>query len=205
MSVKFEYPYASPTVELNLRNPDLGDSMQHDIQLQYGRAMNGGLYTYKYTPATRQLLMTFRHLTKAKVDELIDFLHQTSGRELKYTDYNSVENCIIFNTTTGILIETSESSYASNNIIINTMIYDNEIGITLFGNGIIQDNIINDCTIFNNSDYGIYSENVNLENSIYHNNLINNDQNYYKNYLYEGSIMIIDSMLQNSTIVGWDV
>jgi len=90
MSVKFEYPYASPTVELNLRNPDLGDSMQHDIKLQYGRVMNGNLFTYKYTPATKRLLMTFRHLTKAKVDELIDFLHQTSGREIKYTDYNNV-------------------------------------------------------------------------------------------------------------------
>ena len=91
MAIKFEYPYASPTVELNLRNPNLGDGQQQDIQLNYGRAMDGGVYTYKYSPALTKLLLTFEHLTKAKVDELIDFLHQTSGREIKYTDYNNVE------------------------------------------------------------------------------------------------------------------
>lgn len=90
MSVTFAYPYAAPTVTLTLRNPDLGDGQQQDMQLNYGRAMDAGVYTYKRTPALTKLLLTFNFLTKATVDELIDFLHQSSGREIRYTDYNGV-------------------------------------------------------------------------------------------------------------------
>ena len=99
------------------------------------------------------------------------------------TNFNTVENCIIYNTTTGILIEASVTAFASHNLIINSLIFDNENGIKLFGYGDVQENIIVDCNIFNNSDYGIYSENINLENYIYHNNLFNNNQNAYDNNL----------------------
>lgn len=116
MTIKFGYPYAAPTVELELRNPNLGDGQQQDIQLNYGRAMDGGVYTYKGTPALTKLLLTFSSLTKATVDSLIDFLHQTSGREIKYTDYNSVEwRCAIVTdpneiSTTGNIPSTGQSS-----------------------------------------------------------------------------------------------
>lgn len=90
MSVSFQYPYTSPTLTLTMRNPDLGDSRQDDLYLSYGRSMNAVMYTYKYTPPAIKLLLIFRHLTKIKVDELISFLHQTSGKEIKYTDHNSI-------------------------------------------------------------------------------------------------------------------
>ncbi len=96
-----------------------------------------------------------------------------------HADYNTVMNCIIYNTTIGISVEANGNANASHNKILNSICYDNENGIKFIGNQYFQDNIIVNCTVYNNSDYGIYTQNIDLENYIYHNNLINNDQNAY--------------------------
>jgi len=97
-----------------------------------------------------------------------------------HADYNTVINCIFYDTSNGIVIETgSSSSYTSNNEIFNCEFYDNENGINLIGNGYLEDNTIINCTAYDNSDTGIYAQNCDLENTIYHNNLFNNDQNAY--------------------------
>jgi hypothetical protein len=87
--MKFEYPYAAPSVDVELRDPALGDSLQHNTQIRYGKAMSGTFYTYKYTPATRRWLWTFEAIKKSLKDEFIDFIRQSSGREIKVTMYDS--------------------------------------------------------------------------------------------------------------------
>jgi len=97
-----------------------------------------------------------------------------------HADYDTVIDCIFYNTTNGIIVEPSDSiSYASKNKILNCTLYENENGIRFSGNGYLQNNIIVNCTAYNNGDTGIYAQNSELENIIYHNNLINNYQNAY--------------------------
>lgn len=88
--ISFQHPYASPTLTINIRNPNLGDSLLVENRTQVRRAMNGDLRSFTRTPVTRRILLTFEELNKAKVQELIDFLTTAAGDEIKYTDYDSV-------------------------------------------------------------------------------------------------------------------
>jgi len=110
-----------------------------------------------------------------------------------HTDYNTVTDCIIYNTSIGITFEATDgTAYVTNNSVVDCQIYHNDIGINFFGEGKIQDNIIENCNIFNNSDYGIYSEGINYENRIYHSNLNDNNQNAFddltNNFWYEPAL-----------------
>ena len=88
--ISFQHPYAAPTLTVNIRNPDLGDSLLVENRTQVRRAMNGDLRSFTRTPVTRRLLLTFRELNKAKVQEIINFLTTAAGDEIKYTDYDAV-------------------------------------------------------------------------------------------------------------------
>ena len=90
MSMTLEYPFDAPSVTIELRNPDLGNSLQLDTQIRFAKSMDDTLYTYKYTPATRRYLWNFRGVTKSKKDALHDFVKQSAGREIKVTDFNDV-------------------------------------------------------------------------------------------------------------------
>lgn len=97
-----------------------------------------------------------------------------------HTDNNIIMNCNISNTSIGIAFElTDENSNVNNNEIFYCYIYENNKGINFLGNGIIKNNLIFECNIFNNSDTGINVEGINYRNDIYHNNLIDNNQNAY--------------------------
>jgi len=88
--ISFQHPYAAPTLTINIRNPNLGDSLLVENRTQVRRAMNGDLRSFTRTPVTRRILLTFSELNKAKVQELVDFLTTAAGGEIKYTDYDSV-------------------------------------------------------------------------------------------------------------------
>ena len=90
MSITFQYPYATPTLTLTLRNPELGDSEGLDIKIRFQITMNGEIYSHRRTPENKRLILTFRSVTKALVLELRDFIKLSSGEEIKYTDYNAV-------------------------------------------------------------------------------------------------------------------
>ena len=85
----FEYPYASPSVTLTLRDPELGDSLEHNTQVRHAQDMGGGVHTFKYTPATRRYLWTFKSIMMSKAQEVKDFMNQSAGREIKVTLYDS--------------------------------------------------------------------------------------------------------------------
>ena len=75
---------------LSLRNPNLGDSRKHNIQLNYGVAMDGKVYTYKRTPSYSVLLLTFVGITKSKAEEAMAFFKEQSGNEITYVDQDGV-------------------------------------------------------------------------------------------------------------------
>jgi len=81
----------------------------------------------------------------------------------------TIKNQEIFNTTVGIQIWGSNSCVISDNTLMG-----NYYGIFLCG----WNSTINDNTITNN-DYGIWLEKGLDNNTIYHSNLINNEQNAY--------------------------
>jgi len=90
VTVKFEHPYSSPTTDVTLRNPNLGDARQLSVYIRLKKSMSGVVVTYKSTPTTQKLLLTFRHLTKVKIDSLRTFISTSMGSEIKYTDHTSI-------------------------------------------------------------------------------------------------------------------
>ena len=88
--IEFAHPYVTPTLTVDIRNPELNDSLLVENRVQVRRAMNGDLRSFIRTPPTRRLLLTFVELSKPKVDELIAFLTTSAGTEIKYTDYDAV-------------------------------------------------------------------------------------------------------------------
>jgi len=88
--IEFAHPYATPTLTVSLRNPELGDSLLIENRVQVRQDMSGDLHSFRRTPVSRRLLLTFIELSKPKVQELIDFITTSAGDEIKYTDYDSV-------------------------------------------------------------------------------------------------------------------
>lgn len=88
--ITFAHPYAAPTLNIQLRNPELADSELINIRTQVRQAMSGDIHSFRRTPATRNLLLSFTELSKPKVQELIDFLTTSAGDEIQYTDYSAV-------------------------------------------------------------------------------------------------------------------
>lgn len=88
--ITFQHPYTSPTLTIELRNPDLSNSLLVENRVQVRRTMEGVLRSYIRTPVTHRLLLTLSEISKPKVQELINFLIASAGDEIKYTDYESV-------------------------------------------------------------------------------------------------------------------
>jgi nitrous oxidase accessory protein NosD len=110
-----------------------------------------------------------------------------------YTEYtsmnNTVKDCEIFNNTYGVGIGGAAADYYLNRSkVFNCSIHDNEIGISIKGRsdwyGIINNTIITGCNIFNNTEKGIFINQLLgkiLGTTIYHNNIVNNAENAYEN------------------------
>jgi len=84
--ITFEYPYnTTPTASITLKNPDYGNSEQHDVNTMFHIGMDGTVYSYK--KALRQImLLNFSSLTAAQMDAFETFYLSTAGKDLKYTD-----------------------------------------------------------------------------------------------------------------------
>jgi len=89
LSVEFGHPYATPTLTLELRNPELGDSEAIDVKTQFKIAMNGDIHSHRRTPENHRLLLSFTAITKALYEDMITFIETSVGDEVRYTDYNS--------------------------------------------------------------------------------------------------------------------
>lgn len=92
MSVTFKWPSVNPSDTITLQNPLLGDSDTHDIKTKFKFAMDGGIYSFKQTPAIRRLLLTFNSIDDCGVEfstypEIIIFLKAHAGEILQFTDW----------------------------------------------------------------------------------------------------------------------
>jgi len=89
MAVQFGHPYATPTLTLDLRNPELGNSEQLDLKTQFKITMDGEINSHRRTPMNQKLLLSWVNLTKAKIEEFITFLETSAGDEVRYTDHDA--------------------------------------------------------------------------------------------------------------------
>jgi len=92
MSVRFQTPYNNPFITITLPNPTLGDSDRHNNKTRLAFAMSGDIYSFKQTPATRTLLLTFNNIDDCGVDfstypEIVAFLKTYAGLKLRYIDH----------------------------------------------------------------------------------------------------------------------
>ena len=117
---------------------------------------------------------------------LSGFTIQNGGRGLDWQIYggifvNSDENVIlcnrVLNNRVGILIK-----FGSDNQVVGNVIDDSDCGIDFWTS---ERNIIKENTISNTEDYGILMGFYSNDNSIFHNNFVNNSQatayDYYSN------------------------
>ncbi len=96
-TILLECPYDTPTITLELKNPILGD---HDVAeysriQRHTRGLGLKLYRDDTWPKSRTFNMSFQALSAIDRDNILDFIRQTAGLELKYTDYLSQVHKVI--------------------------------------------------------------------------------------------------------------
>lgn len=75
-------------VEIELRNPEFGNSETLDLGLTLKRTMTGKVYTYIQTPVKYVLKMSFEAVKESQRDDLITFLKVTAGQTLIFLNHN---------------------------------------------------------------------------------------------------------------------
>ena len=65
--VTFTYPYGTPTLTVQVPDPILGDSDQHENQAIFGFSMSKKVYSYIKTPTSRRLLLSFSKSSKSLI------------------------------------------------------------------------------------------------------------------------------------------
>lgn len=96
-TILLEYPYNSPTLTLELKNPILGD---HDVAeysriQRHTRGLGLKLYRDPTWPKSRTFNISFQGLSSTDRNAILAFIRQTAGLELKYTDYYSQVHKVI--------------------------------------------------------------------------------------------------------------
>lgn len=83
-----ELSYQDQLVEL--RNPDLTDTQDHVFGVERKFDMSGRPHTWLPSQTSKLFSITVRGLAREKTLELRDFLILTSGKDIKYRDYDAV-------------------------------------------------------------------------------------------------------------------
>jgi hypothetical protein len=92
MSVKLEYPYDAITATVTLPNPSLGDSEQHQFQLQVKKDMSGNIHTNIRGTVKKKFLLTFPLVRATVVASLRTWYQAYAGQDVKFTDWNTPAN-----------------------------------------------------------------------------------------------------------------
>ncbi len=87
--VTFTYPYVTPTITVQVPNPNLGDAQQDQHQADFGIAMSARVYSYIQTPKRLRLLLTFSKLSLSKMTDLKNLLYHSASGEMGYLDHES--------------------------------------------------------------------------------------------------------------------
>ncbi len=83
MSVTFVYDETTVT----LRNPTLGNVERVNIKTQFRRSMSGDIHSFKKTPNSTVLTLNFSNILHADLLTFIDFLLESAGQVIAYTDH----------------------------------------------------------------------------------------------------------------------
>ena len=81
--------FSSGGYSIDLPNPELGDSEQYNIKTKFKMAMTGAVFSYKNTPVSSRLLLSFTNLTDANKTALKTFIEDVIGSVITYVDYLS--------------------------------------------------------------------------------------------------------------------
>jgi hypothetical protein len=87
--VTFTYPYVTPTITVQVPNPNLGDAQQDEHGASFGIAMSARVYSYISTPTRRRLLLTFSKLNLTKMTDLKNLIYHSASGEIGYLDHES--------------------------------------------------------------------------------------------------------------------
>ena len=79
--ITLTYPYAGPSITLQLPNPILGNADQLEEPFTLDWSASGRIYTYKKATGDHKLLMTFKSLT---------FLHRANLKLFLYAAVNGM-------------------------------------------------------------------------------------------------------------------
>jgi hypothetical protein len=88
MPNRFMVVFAFQNQYIQIKSPELGDKDILDLKTTFNRMMDGTFYSYKSTPPNRSFKMVFTGISHAKALALADFLAETAGQFIQYTDYN---------------------------------------------------------------------------------------------------------------------
>lgn len=74
---------------LELPNPDYPNTLNVNVKTKFKHAMDGGIYSTKFTIPIRKFLLPLKSIFRAKVNEVLAFLIATKGYQVQYIDeYN---------------------------------------------------------------------------------------------------------------------
>lgn len=87
MSVQFTYNLTT----LQLRNPELSDTLTGILGTAYRISMTGSARAYRKTPIKERILMSFTELTCKDIDEIVDFIKYSTGQRINFIDWRGRE------------------------------------------------------------------------------------------------------------------
>lgn len=75
---------------LILPNPQFGESKTVNVKTSFDHAMDGSIYSFRYTPASDKFNLPFKGVMLGKKNEVVTFLKASAGQIINYTDQSDV-------------------------------------------------------------------------------------------------------------------
>lgn len=96
-TILLEYPYAAPTLTLELRTPEFNDIGLLEFSRVQKRSRGNTLILYRdpIWPKSKTFNFSIRALTQVSRDEIIAFCRASIGQWVKFTDWRSQEHKVI--------------------------------------------------------------------------------------------------------------
>ena len=87
MSVVFAFPFNAPSLQVQVRDPDLANITRTESEATIKMAMDGTLYSKRRSTQPTVLSWTFHALTRAKAEELQNFFQASAGQTILLIDF----------------------------------------------------------------------------------------------------------------------
>ena len=90
-STVLTYPYTTPSITLEIRNPNFDNVEQFEHRKINRRSRGGTLQIYRDPawPEAERLIMTFSALSQKDVKDLMEFMNKSLGKEIGILDFES--------------------------------------------------------------------------------------------------------------------